>query len=64
MIKLDCFAGWKLISGAVLMMYMFSIMFYIFKYDGNSRVSWIESGYFMTCMIQLVFALVFTSIHK
>lgn len=61
MICLDTFAGWRLVSGAVLMMYMFSLMFYLFKYDGKNMVSWRESGYFLTSIIQLIFGLVFTA---
>jgi hypothetical protein len=61
MICLDTFAGWRLVSGAVLMMYMFSLMFYLFKYDGKNIASWRESGYFLTSIIQLIFGLVFTA---
>jgi len=61
MICLDTFTGWKLVSISVLMMYAFSLMFYLFKYDGTNQVSWRESGYVLTSMIQLIFALVFTS---
>jgi hypothetical protein len=61
MIRLDSYVGWKLVSVAVIMMYLFSLMFYLFKYDGKNLVSWIDSGYFMTCMAQLIFALVFTT---
>ncbi len=61
MICLDTYAGWKLVSIAVLMMYTFSLMFYLFKYDGKNLVSWRESGYFITSIVQLLFGLVFTS---
>jgi hypothetical protein len=63
MIKLDTYSGWKLVSIAVLMMYIFSLMFYLFKYDGKNKVSWRDSGYFMTSTAQLIFALIFTSIY-
>jgi hypothetical protein len=61
MICLDRFSGWRLVSGSVLMMYTFSLMFYLFKYDGKDKVTWKESGYFLTSIIQLIFALIFTS---
>ena len=61
MICLDRFSGWRLVSVAVLMMYSFSLMFYLFKYDGTNRVTWKESGYFLSSIVQLLFGLVFTS---
>jgi len=42
-------------------MYMFSLMFYLFKYNGKNMVSWRDSGYFLTSIIQLIFGLVFTA---
>jgi hypothetical protein len=63
MIKLDSYSGWKLISIAVLMMYSFSLMFYLFKYDGKNYVTWRDSGYFITMIIQLIYGLGFTSIY-
>jgi hypothetical protein len=64
MIKLDRYSGWKLVSVAVLMMYIFSLMFYLFKFDGKNTVSWVESGYFITSIVQLVFGLVFTTMYE
>jgi hypothetical protein len=63
MIKLDTYSGWKLISVAVLMMYSFSLMFYLFKYDGTNYVSWKDSGYFLTMIAQLIYGLGFTSLY-
>jgi len=64
MIKLDTYSGWRLISFAVLMMYIFSLMFYLFKYDGTHDVSWKECGYFLSSISQLIFCLAFTSVYK
>lgn len=63
MICLDTYSGWKLVSIAVLMMYSFSLMFYLFKYDGKNHVTWKESGYFLTSIAQLMFGLVFTMVN-
>jgi hypothetical protein len=63
MICLDTYSGWKLVSISVLMMYLFSLMFYLFKYDGKNPVSWKESGYFLTSIAQLLFGLGFTMTH-
>ena len=63
MINLDSYSGWKLVSVSVLMMYVFSLMFYLFKYDGPKPGNWMDSGYFMTSTSQLIFALFFTSIY-
>ena len=57
MICLDTFSGWKLISYSVLLMYSFSFMFYLFKYNGEKDVSWVKSGYFVSSIINLVAAL-------
>ena len=64
MIKLDSFSGWKMVSIAVLMMYLFSLMFYLFKYDGKQEGTWKDSGYFITMITQLIFGLGFTSIYS
>jgi hypothetical protein len=63
MIKLDSYSGWKLVSIAVLMMYIFSLMFYLFKYDGKQEGTWKDSGYFMTMIAQLMFGLIFSSVY-
>ena len=64
MIKLDSYSGWKMVSIAVIMMYLFSLMFYLFKYDGKKEGTWKDSGYFMTMIVQLIFGLRFTSIYS
>jgi hypothetical protein len=64
MIKLDCYSGWKMVSIAVLMMYLFSMMFYLFKYDGRKEGTWKESGYFITSIVQLIYGLVFTLVYN
>lgn len=64
MITLDNYYGWKLVSIVVLIMYLFSLMFYLFKYDGTNDVSWKESGYFLSSISQLIFCLGFTSVYN
>jgi hypothetical protein len=64
MIKLDSYSGWKMVSIAVLMMYLFSLMFYLFKYDGKQEGTWKDSGYFITMITQLIIGLGFTFIYS
>jgi hypothetical protein len=54
MICLDTFSGWKLIAYSVLLMYAFSFMFYLFKYNGKKDVTWVQSGYFISSVINLL----------
>ena len=54
MICLDTFSGWKLIAYSVLLMYAFSFMFYLFKYTGKKDVTWLQSGYFISSIINLL----------
>lgn len=61
MIVLDTVKGWRLVSASVILMYAFSVMFYLFKYDGTDTVSWTESGYFLSSMINLMYALWYTA---
>ncbi len=60
-IKLDTFSGWKLVSITVLVMYMFSLMFYLFKFKSWTNMKWVDSGYFISSLINLIFATAFTS---
>jgi hypothetical protein len=64
LIRLDSYSGWKLVSEAVMIMYGFSLMFYLFKYTGPSSTTWVDSGYFISSMVNLIFALLFTSYYK
>ena len=54
MLCLDTFSGWKLVSYSVLLMYTFSFMFYLFKYSGKRDVTWLQSGYFISSVINLI----------
>jgi hypothetical protein len=59
-IKLDRFSGWKLTAITVLVMYCFSLMFYIFKFKEWTNMKWNECGYFISCLINLIYVLLFT----
>ena len=56
LIKLDQYSGWKLVAETIIIMYSFSMMFYLFKYktfDLNIK----KSGYFISSMINLIYVL-------
>jgi hypothetical protein len=61
-IRLDTFAGWKLTSITVIVMYLFSVMFYLFKFKGWTNMKWTEGGYFISSLLNLIYALGFVSI--
>jgi hypothetical protein len=37
LVKLDRFSGWKLVAETIIIMYIFSVMFYVIKYKSNSN---------------------------
>jgi hypothetical protein len=55
LIKLDQYSGWKLVAETILIMYSFSMMFYLFKYKSFDLD--INSGYFISNMINILFVL-------
>jgi hypothetical protein len=63
LVKLDRFSGWKLVSETIIIMYLFSLMFYVIKYKSNSNmnVTLKNSGYFITGIINIIFFLVLSS---
>jgi hypothetical protein len=63
LVKLDRFSGWKLVSETIIIMYLFSLMFYVIKYKSNSNmnVTLKKSGYFITGIINIIFFLVLSS---
>ena len=62
LIKLDRYSGWKLVAKTILIMYGFSIMFYIIKYKAinNERIDFKRSGYFMSGIVNIIFFLLNT----
>jgi hypothetical protein len=59
-IRLDTYKGWKIVSIAVIVMYLFSVMFYLFKFKTWTNMKWNDCGYFLSSLINLIFALIFT----
>lgn len=67
-LKLDRFSGWKMVSSTVLMMYGFSVMFYLFKYNhleyfGFQPKYLRQTSYFFSGLINIIFVLLFESIY-
>lgn len=62
LIKLDRYSGWKLVAETILIMYGFSIMFYIIKYKAFNfgDIDFKRSGYFMSGIINIIFFLLNT----
>jgi len=56
LIKLDQYSGWKLVAETILIMYSFSMMFYLFKYK-KFKLDIMKSGYFISSMVNLIFVL-------
>ena len=56
LIKLDQYSGWKLIAETILIMYGFSMMFYLFKYK-KFELDVMKSGYFISSMVNLIYVL-------
>ena len=61
-IKLDRYSGWKLVAETILIMYGFSIMFYIIKYKSINieHIDFKKSGYFMSGIANIIFFLLTT----
>ena len=69
LVRLDTFSGWKLVSETVLMMYGFSVMFFLFKYKhldyfGFNSKQLRQSSYFLSGITNIVFVLLFINMHK
>jgi len=67
-IKLDRFSGWKMVSTTVLLMYGFSVMFYLFKYNhleyfGFKPKYLRQTSYFFSGLINIMFVLLFESTY-
>jgi len=56
LIKLDQYSGWKLVAETIIIMYSFSMMFYLFKYK-TFDLDIKKSGYFISSMINLIYVL-------
>jgi len=56
LIKLDQYSGWKLVAETILIMYSFSMMFYLFKYK-SFDIDIKRSGYFISSMANLIYVL-------
>jgi hypothetical protein len=63
-VKLDRFSGWKLVASTIVIMYAFSLMFYIIKYKSNvsNSLNIKKSGYFINGIVNIIFFLVWSSI--
>ena len=67
LICLDKFSGWKLVSIASLIMYLFSLMFYFFKYNSDTQLTFKtikDGGYTISCFINIIFVLWFTTVYN
>lgn len=65
MIKLDEIKGWKLVTMSTIVMYFFSILFFIFKSKETIFSMNINNyGYFISSMINLIFTYCFISINN
>lgn len=67
-IKLDQYSGWKMVSSTVLLMYTFSVMFYLFKYNhleyfGFNSKYLSQTSYFFSGIINIIFVLLFDHIY-
>ena len=62
LIKLDQYSGWKLIAETILIMYSFSIMFYLFKYKNSDLgTPFKDTAYVYSSLINILFVLWFES---
>ena len=60
LIKLDQYSGWKLVAETMIIMYGFSLMFYLFKYTSfNLNIK--QSGYFISGLVNIIVFLLRTS---
>lgn len=65
-VKLDRYSGWKMVSSTVLVMYGFSVMFYLFKYKnleyfGFDSKYLRQTSYFFSGLMNIIFVLLFES---
>ena len=60
LIKLDQYSGWKLVAETMLIMYGFSLMFYLFKYN-TFNLDIKTSGYFISGLVSIIYFLWSTS---
>lgn len=69
MIHLDSFKGWRLVSETTIIMYMFSVMFYILKYKnynyyGFNNICFTDCFYVLSGLINIMFVILFTYYYK
>jgi hypothetical protein len=59
LVKLDRYSGWKLVSETIIIMYIFSFMFYIIKYKSTNveQLNIKNYGYFLIGIINIIFFL-------
>jgi hypothetical protein len=59
LVKLDRYSGWKLIATTILIMYSFSLLFYIIKYNTINLIEFEfkKSRYFLSGLINIIFFL-------
>jgi hypothetical protein len=59
LVKLDRYSGWKLIATTILIMYSFSVLFYIIKYNTINLVDFEfkKSRYFLSGLMNIIFFL-------
>lgn len=65
LLSLDTFNGWKLVSITTLLMYIFSLMFYIIKFKnktfyGFNNIKWSKCSYSLYGLINILYFLIFT----
>lgn len=62
LVKLDTFSGWKLVSETTLIMYTFSLLFYLLK--NKFKFEHLKDSYYVISgLINLLFVLIFTSLN-
>ena len=66
MIHLNSFKGWKLVSETTIIMYVFSLMFYILKYKnhdyyGLNDICFKDCFYVLSGLTNIIFVLIFTN---
>lgn len=69
LVRLDSLSGWTLISQTTLVMYVFSMLFYILKHKhiknyGLNDVSWMGSSYPLYSLVNILFVLLFIRYDK
>lgn len=69
LVKLDSLSGWKLISETALIMYFFSLMFYLLKYKnkpyyGMDTINLMGSSYPLYGLINIIYVLLIINYDK